>query len=123
MNPRASTLSLLIWFAGGAGALLLTLYGCFASIMLDLGKPLDFFLALSLVLPFPSFLVGLRSMRCSAALLWLTFALLWLVRANIRPNPELNPVDALGALYLLPTVLVQVAVFLAPKKEVSVVGG
>jgi hypothetical protein len=88
--------------------------------MFDFRNLEELALALCLVLPFPCFMIGLRFRRGSAALLWLTFVALWFTRANIRPNPEQNPVDPLGTLYLLPAVAVQVAIFFAPKTEARI---
>jgi hypothetical protein len=116
MNGR--TLYYMLWIAGGIISLILTIYGCLASLMLA-G---DLSLALCLVAPLPSFIVGLivglRWKRCSAALLWLGFVALWWNRTHIHPNPEWNPVDSLGSLYLLPAAVVQLAIFLRPRETV-----
>jgi hypothetical protein len=109
-----------VWIGGGALSLVLTVYGCLVWMMLDYRIPGDLCLGLCLILPFPCFLIGLRSMRWSAALLWFVFVALWLTRTQIHPNPELNPLDRLGALYLCPAIAVQLAVFSAPKKEFPV---
>lgn len=109
-----------LWFTGGAFSLFLTLYGCFAWMMLDYRNLEELCLGLCLILPLPSFLIGLSSKEWSAALLWFTFVALWVVRAQIHPNPALNPVDSLGVLYLCPATAVQQAIFFAPKKETSV---
>jgi hypothetical protein len=88
--------------------------------MFDFSKLEEIALALCLTFPLPCFLISLRSKRWSAALLWLGFVALWWTRAHIRPNPEWNPVDTLGAIYLLPAATVQLAILFAPKKDVLV---
>jgi hypothetical protein len=115
---HSRTLSYSFWIAGGFISLFITMWGCFASIIFDLRKLGDLSLALCLVAPMPCFLIGFYSKRWSATLLWLVFVALWWNRAHIRPNPELNPLDGLGTMYVLPAVAVQVAIFCAPKKNV-----
>jgi hypothetical protein len=92
MKNGADKLYYALWFAGGAVSLVLTLYGCFAYLMFDYRKIEELCLGHCPLLPFACFLIGLRSTRRSAALFWLSFVALWLTRANIRPNPEFNPV-------------------------------
>jgi hypothetical protein len=94
-----------LWATGGAASMLLSLYGCFASMMFNFGKLEDFSLALALALPLPLFLISILSLRWSAALLFCDFVGLWIVRLNIRPNPEHNPFDSLGLLYLCPAII------------------
>jgi len=119
-ESNSNWLAYSLWFTGGGISLFLALYGCIASMMFDYRKIEDLCLGLSLMLPFPCFLIGFRSKRWSATLLWFGFAALWLARANIHPNPALNPVDSLGALYLCPAVAVQLAIFFTWKNKQQV---
>jgi len=70
-----------------------------------------------MILPFPLFLIGLRSLSWPAVILWAGWVGLRLARTNIRPNPALNPLDQLGAHNLCPSVAVQLADLLARKKR------
>ena len=79
-----------------------------------------FSLAVCFILPFPCFLLSIRSVRWSAASLWALFVGLWILRAfTISPNPQLNPVDTLGAAFLCPAVAVQLAALFKPKDTAS----
>jgi hypothetical protein len=118
---QGATLYYSLLIMGGALALILTGYGCLASMMFDYRSPKDISLGLCLILPFPCFLLSLRSLRWSAALLWILFAALWAVRAfTITPNPQFNPVDyPLGISYLALAGIVQIAIFLSPGRSKS----
>jgi hypothetical protein len=63
-------------------------------------------------------LVSVYSLRWSASLLWALFVALWLARAFlITPNPQINPLDTVGALYLFAALALQVACFFAPSRR------
>ena len=47
---------------GGVSSFLITAWGCLASLMLDYRKPAELSLALCFNLPFPCFLLSIRSM-------------------------------------------------------------
>jgi hypothetical protein len=101
---------------GGGTSFLITAWGCLASLGLDYRKPAELSLAMCFILPFPCFLLSMRSIHWSVASLWALFVGLWILRAfTISPNPQLNPVDTLGAAYLLPAVAVQLATLFKPK--------
>lgn len=63
------TLSSALLVIGGLLALLVTLWGCVAGIMLDYRQTADVLLGLSFVLPLPLYFVALWSLRWSAGLL------------------------------------------------------
>jgi hypothetical protein len=101
---------------GGVISFLITAWGCLASLGLDYRKPTELSLAMCFILPFPCFLLSMRSIRWSATSLWALFVGLWILRAfTISPNPQLNPVDTLGAAFLCPAVAVQLAALFKPK--------
>jgi hypothetical protein len=105
---------------GGVSSFLITAWGCLASLILDYRKPAELSLAVCFILPFPCFLLSIRSVRWSAASLWALFVGLWILRAfTISPNPQLNPIDTLGAAYLCSAVAVQLAVLFKPRYTAS----
>ena len=105
---------------GGVISFLITAWGCLASLGLDYRKPAELSLAMCFILPFPCFLLSMRSIRWSATSLWALFVGLWILRAfTISPNPQLNPVDTLGAAFLCPAVAVQLAALFKPKYTAS----
>jgi FtsH-binding integral membrane protein len=105
---------------GGVISFLITAWGCLASLGLDYQKPAELFLAMCFILPFPCFLLSMRSIRWSATSLWALFVGLWILRAfTISPNPQPNPVDTLGAAFFLSAVAVQLASVFKPKYTAS----
>jgi hypothetical protein len=115
-EERKEALYYSLLIIGGVIAFVLTLYGCLVSMMFDYRDPKELSLGLILILPFPFFLVSIRSLRWSATLLWIDFIALSAIRAFML---KLNPVDTLGILYFSPILILQLAILLASKRASS----
>jgi hypothetical protein len=108
----------------GLASFCLSAWGSLASLGLDY-RTREVLLVLCFVLPFPAFLSSLRSLRLSTCLLWALFFCQWFVRQYVlqlstqRPNPALNPLDAIGAVYFGIAVAVQIAYLLKARTGVS----
>ncbi len=113
-EDRKEALYYSLLIIGGIGAFLLTAYGCLVAMMFDYRDPRDLSLGLSLILPFPLFLVSIRSLRWSALLLWIDFITLSVIRAFML---KVNPVDTFGLFYFCPVLAVQLAIYLSLRKS------
>ena len=92
----------------------LTLWGGLVSMMFDYRVPADLSLGIAFVLPLFCFLVSLWWWGLSTALLLLDFGGLAYVRGVMLSNPQRNPFDSLGLLFLCPGILMLAAYLLAP---------
>ncbi|HEY5381230.1 MAG TPA: hypothetical protein VIJ65_03185 [Acidobacteriaceae bacterium] len=104
--------------AGGTVSLGLSAWGAIASLILDYRKPSELALALTFVAPFPLFLFSIWSLRISACALFVCNISLYVIRAfAIHPNPQYNPFDYFGMIFLSAPLFIVVAVFFAPKDQ------
>lgn len=84
---------------GGGVLLLLSLFGLLPILVgvLFVGEPFsirDVPTVLCLLLPFPMYLIGLKSLRIATFTLWSLFIVQWLIRCFISHPPTLlNPFD------------------------------
>jgi hypothetical protein len=107
------------WSLGVGGFVLLmqTLFGLVAILGLGFDSIRDITTALCLTLAFPSYLVGLKSLRISTILLWLFFVAQWANACLLSRPPELgSPFDwPHGDTLFAAIILVQCGYWLASK--------
>jgi len=109
-------ISQLLVVVSGLIAAALTLWGCFASIMINYLIPRELALCIVFILPLPCFMMSLWSWRTSVILLLMDFIVLGYLRAfMLTGNPQRNPFDSLGLAFLCPGLCMLVAYILAPK--------
>lgn len=107
----------LLWVAG-ALSLCLSLYGLLACMMFDYRQLPDLSLGICMLLPFPLFLVTLKSVKWSALLLVLLTCSLWAVQAFLGgPTRSLNPFDGLSPYYFCPAALLLAVLVIAPGQK------
>jgi hypothetical protein len=93
-----------------------TIFGLFAILGLGFDSVEDVTTALSLTLPFPIYLLGLKSLRLATVLLWLFFAAQWANRCLIGHPVFINPFDSpFGGTLFFAIALVQVGYLLLSK--------
>jgi hypothetical protein len=98
--------------ASGIVSFGLSLYGLFACMMFDYRLLPDLSLGICMLLPFPLFLVSMKSVKWSALLLVLLTCSLWAVQAFLGgPNRSLNPFDGLSPYYFCPAALMLAVLF------------
>jgi hypothetical protein len=89
---------------------------------MSLGLGFDFsvdgLLSICFLLPFPTYLLSLYSLKWSTLQFWGLFFAQWMARALlIRPNPEINPLDEIGWVYFCIACAVLAAYLLCPKDK------
>lgn len=100
----------------GVISLCLSAWGFLASMGLGFDFSVDGLLSLCFLLPFPTYLLSLYSLKWSALQFWALFVVQWMARALlIRPNPEINPLDEFGVIYLCLASAVLAAYLLGPR--------
>jgi len=103
---------ILLW-ASGIASFCLALFGLFACMMFDYRLLSDLSLGICMLLPFPLFLVSMKSVKLSAFLLVLLTTSLWAVQAFLGgPSRSLNPFDGLSPYYFCPAALMLAVLFI-----------
>jgi len=95
MSIRPSVLARFCLVVAGAFFLFETGFGCIAVLGVGFSSALAVVLDLCLTLPFPVFLIGLRSITGSAIGLWILFAARWAVTCMVSVPPRIvNPLGS-----------------------------
>jgi hypothetical protein len=105
-QTHLSWLARALFWASGITSLCLSLYGIVAGIMFDYRLLPEFLLGISMLSPFPLFLMGQKSVRWSAILLVLADITIWAVLAFSGGDGRvLNPFEGLSLYYFWPGAL------------------
>ena len=110
------TVARILLVAAGLISLCLSAWGFVASLGLGFDVSVDGLLSLCFLLPFPTYLLSLYSLKWSALQFWALFVAQWMARALlIRSNPDINPLDEIGVVYFCIAGAVLAAYLLGPK--------